>query len=54
MQERPKAKLEVALLLNVAVDGVHIKALHKDAAFLLELDAVRASLALENATKDVR
>ena len=54
VQERPKVKLEVALLLNVAVDGVHIKALHNDAAFLLELDAVRASIASENATKDVR
>ena len=54
VQERPKVKLEVALLLNVAVEGVDIKASHNDAAFLLELEDVRASIASENATKDVR
>ena len=42
------------MLLNVAVEGVSIKALHNDAAFLLELDTVSTSLALENATKDLR
>ena len=42
------------MLFNVALDGVNIKAVHDDAAFLLELDAVTASLALENATKNVR
>ena len=47
-------KLEVALLLNVAVEGVNVKASHNDAAFLLELDDVRASIASENATKDIR
>lgn len=47
-------KLELAVFLNVAVEGVSMKALHNDAAFLVELDIVRASLALENATKDFR
>jgi len=53
-QERTSVKLEVALLLNVAMEGVNVNAVHHGAAFVLDLVGVRTSLALDSSAKDVR
>jgi hypothetical protein len=45
-QERLGARLEVTLMVNVAVESVSLRAVHQDAAFLLSLDGVCTSAAL--------
>ena len=42
------------MLLNVAVEGMNVNAVHHGAAFVLDLVGVRTSLALDSSAKDIR
>ena len=52
--QRPSAKLEVALLLNVAMEHISVKVVHHDAAFLLDLLGMQTSLALDSSAERIR
>ena len=54
VQAKPSQKLEVALIIDVAMEHIAVKAVHQDAAFLLTSSGVKASLALDGSARDIR